>query len=193
MPSAVEALEVPVVHHIDLESRFRELCDQWPKDRVELVNGRIVVTPVPTGEHNRIVYQLLLQLLAVVQDRGWEIWNDITIFLGPQLERYRPDLTVVPPKPKMWGKDHVYADQTLLVAEVVSPSSVVDDHDVKPRKYAAAGVPLCLVVDPFARKVRLLSEPAEYGYQQKTDVVLGCPLDLPEPWKLTLDTAKLTA
>lgn len=179
--------------HVDMESDFRELCHQWPDRRVELVNGRIVVTPMPTGAHNNIVYQLLLQLLGVVQERGWRIWNDITIFLGPQVERYRPDLTVVPCEPKMWGEDHVYGGHTLLVVEVVSPSSVTDDHEVKPRHYAASGVPLCLVVDPFEKRVRLLSEPGEDGYQEETEVVLGRAIELPEPWKLTLDTGQLTA
>lgn len=128
-----------------------------------------------------------------MQSQGWRIWNDITLFLGPQRDRYRPDLTVVPAEPKMWAKDHIHADQVLLVVEVVSESSVTDDHQVKPRRYAAGGVPLCLVVDVFARKVRLLSQPSDGGYQQETDVVLGRPIDLPEPWKLTLDTAALTA
>ncbi|MCO5993242.1 Uma2 family endonuclease [Actinoallomurus rhizosphaericola] len=188
---AVQALEVPVARNDDIQSVFREMCGALPRHRVELVNGRIVVNPVPTGEHNRIVYQLLLQLLAVVQGQGWQIWNDITLFLGPQRDRYRPDLTVVPAEPKMWAKDHVHGDQVLLVVEVVSASSVTDDHDVKPRQYAAGGVPLCLVVDVFTRKVRLLSQPGPDGYEQETDVALGRPLDLPEPWKLTIDTAAL--
>ncbi|WP_345364581.1 Uma2 family endonuclease [Actinoallomurus liliacearum] len=175
----------------DIRSAFREVCGIFPQHRVELVNGRIVVNPVPTGDHNRIVYRLLLQLLAVVQGQGWQIWNDITLFLGPQRDRYRPDLTVVPAEPKMWAKDHVHGDQVLLVVEVVSASSVTDDHEVKPRQYAAGGVPLCLVVDVFARKVRLLSQPGADGYEQETDVALGRPLDLPEPWKLTIDTGAL--
>lgn len=191
--AVIAAFEVPVESPDPLEDDFRELCDHWPDHRVELVNGRIVVTPVPTGAHNRIVYLLLVQLLTAVQERGWQIWNDITVFLGPQAERYRPDLTVVPRLPKMWGADHVYADQTLLVVEVVSPSSVTDDHNVKPPCYAAAGVPLCLVVDPFEKKVRLLSEPGEKGYKTEDEVVLGQPIDLPEPWNLTLETAQLTA
>ncbi|MCO5969700.1 Uma2 family endonuclease [Actinoallomurus sp. WRP6H-15] len=132
-----------------------------------------------------------MQLLAVVQGQGRQIWNDITLFLGPQRDRYRPDSTVVPAEPKMWAKDHVYGDQVLLVVAVVSASSMTDDHEVKPRQYAAGGVPLCLVVDAFARKVRLLSQPGADGYERETDVALGRPLDLPEPWKLTIDTAAL--
>ncbi|MEV5753840.1 Uma2 family endonuclease [Actinoallomurus sp. NPDC052308] len=189
---AVQALEVPVARNDDIRSAFREVCGIFPQHRVELVNGRIVVNPVPTGQHNDIVYWLFAQLLATVQANGWKIWTDITLFMGPQRDRYRPDLTVVPAEPKMWAADHVHSDQVLLAVEVVSPSSVTDDHEVKPRQYAAGGVPLCLVVDVFARKVRLLSQPGADGYEQETDVALGRPLDLPEPWKLTIDTGALT-
>ncbi|GAA0353407.1 Uma2 family endonuclease [Actinoallomurus spadix] len=189
---AVQALEVPVVRNDDIQSVFREMCGVLPEHRVELVNGRIVVNPVPTGQHNDIIYWLFAQILATVQANGWRIWTDITLFLGPQEDRYRPDLTVVPAKPKMWAADHVYSDQVLLAVEVVSPSSATDDHQVKPRRYAAGGVPLCLVIDVFTRKVRLLSEPGADGYEQETDVALGRPIELPEPWGLTIETAALT-
>lgn len=76
---------------------------------------------------------------------------------------------------------------------MVSPSSVVDDHDIKPKRYAAARAPLCLAIDPFSQKARPLSVPTDSGYQQETDVALGRPLDLPAPWNLTLDTAGLAA
>jgi Putative restriction endonuclease len=113
------------------EARYTQLCELLPKDRVELVDGRIVVSPVPTAVHNQLAFRILRLLMAVTEERGWEIWNDITLFLGPQQDRYRPDLTVVPPKPRMWGSDHVHGDQVLLVVEVVSPSSVTDDHSIK--------------------------------------------------------------
>lgn len=196
--AVVEAIEVPVDPLADLDSQYRDLCDRWPEYRVEIINGRIVVNPMPTYTHAYIVFRLMLQLIGAAQERGWEILNQISVFLGPpcdryQCDRYQPDLIAVRHKPRMWGDDHIYADQTLLVVEVVSPSSVTDDHDVKPRKYAAAGAPLCLVVDPIAEKVRLLSEPGEKGYERETEVVLGRAIDLPEPWNLTLDTAQLTA
>jgi Uma2 family endonuclease len=187
------ALEVPVDPHVDLDSQYHELCDRWPERRVEVINGRIVVNPMPTFAHACIVFELMFQLAGIAKERGWKVINEISIFLGPQSDRYRPDLVAVPRKPRMWGEDHIYADQTLLVVEVVSPSSVTDDHDVKPRKYAAAGAPLCLIVDPLDKKVRLLSEPGEKGYEKETEAVLGHPIDLPEPWELTLDTAQLTA
>lgn len=35
--------------------------------------------------------------------------------------------------------------------------------------------------------------PGDEGYEQEIDVAFGRPVDLPEPWGLTLDTAKLTS
>lgn len=82
---------------------------------------------------------------------------------------------------------------TLLVVEVVSKSSVRDDHEIKPRACARGGVPHYLVVDAFAGKARLLGHPGKDGYAHEVDVKLGEPLELPAPWELTLDTARLSA
>lgn len=70
---------------------------------------------------------------------------------------------------------------------------VIDDHDVKPKHHAAACVPSRPVTAAFTRRVRLLSELGDDGREQETDVAPGIPIDLPEPWGLTLDTATPTA
>ncbi|MEV4376972.1 Uma2 family endonuclease [Streptosporangium sp. NPDC049644] len=175
----------------ELVRRLPEMCEQWPDRRVELINGRIVVRELPTNSHNDIVFWILTQLLGTVTEHGWKIWNDIKIHLDPQAERYRPDLTVVPRNPRMWDKNEVYGDVTLLVVEVVSPSSVNDDHVVKPQNCALAGVPLYLVIDAFDEQIRLLSSPSPKGYQQENIVKFGGSLKLPEPWNLTIDTDEL--
>lgn len=176
-----------------LEERYQELSDRWPDRKVEIVDDRIVVREVPTTEHAKIIFRLLLQLIPLMTERQWEAWNDVALFLGPQLGRYRPDLLVVPPKPTLWGEDHVFGKDTLLVAEVVSKSSAHDDHEIKPQGCARGGVPLYLVVDTFAGRARLLSRPGESGYAHEVEVTLGEPVELPAPWSLRLDTACLTA
>ncbi|MFI6595085.1 Uma2 family endonuclease [Nonomuraea sp. NPDC050536] len=176
----------------DLEPRFLELCARWPDLRVEIIDSRIVVKKVPTGVHNTITYHVLVQLIPRLTELGWLAWNDITIFLGPQQDRYRPDLTVVPAEPRMWGNDHVYANETKLVVEVVSDSSRSDDNTHKPSSYAQGGVPLVLVIDTVTGKARLLSEPSPSGYVHQLEVALGGKLDLPDPWNLTIDTSPFT-
>ncbi|MEV0970330.1 Uma2 family endonuclease [Microtetraspora glauca] len=102
-----------------------------------------------------------------------------------------PDLTIVPKKRHMRGDNEVYGHSTLLIVEVVSRSSVQDDHVIKPRTCASAGVPLHLVIDTFKGVARLMSEPGDKGYQHQLEVTLGKPLPLPEPWDMAVDTAKL--
>ncbi|GLY72753.1 Uma2 family endonuclease [Actinoallomurus iriomotensis] len=174
-----------------LEERYQQLSDQWPDRKVEIVDDRIVVREVPTTQHAKLIFRLLLQLIPVMTERGWEAWNDVALFLGPQLGRYRPDVLVVPPDPGLWGEGHVFGKDTLLVAEVVSKSSAHDDHEVKPRGCARGKVPLHLVIDTFAGRVRLLSRPGDKGYDHEVEVRLGEPLELPAPWSLTLNTAVL--
>jgi Uma2 family endonuclease len=186
-----QPIDMDTAEPTGLEERFRELADRWPDHKFEIIDGRIVVREMTTGAHNDIVFRLFSLLIAVVSERGWKIWPDITVFLGPQRDRYRPDLTVVPARPRMWGEDHVHADDTLLVVEVVSHSSKHDDDVVKPLECARGGVPLYLVVDTFDDTVRLFSRPSDDGYKHKTEIKLGDELALPEPWDSTLDTGEL--
>ncbi|MFI6323919.1 Uma2 family endonuclease [Nonomuraea sp. NPDC050556] len=170
---------------------YRAVCTYLPDHRVELVDGRIVVNPVPTDDHNDIVSFLILLIAGTVAERGWRIWTNIKCFLGSQEERYIPDLAIVPRDRRMWGKDHVYGDSTLLAVEVVSPSSVHDDYVIKPDNYACGGVPLYLLIDPMKGIVRLYSNPSKTGYRQQNEVPFGEALELPEPWNLTMDTGEL--
>ncbi|MET9339542.1 Uma2 family endonuclease [Nonomuraea sp. NPDC003804] len=186
-----KVLERPTTEKPTMQEAYKRVCDLLPYYRVEVVDGRIVVNEVPTGVHNDIISNLLLQIVAVVAANGWKLWTNIKVFLGPQADRYVPDLTIVPRNPRMWGADEVYGEETKLVVEVVSPSSVNDDYVAKPREYAKAKVPLYLLIDPDRAVVLLFSDPVGGRYQQKVEVALGAPLDLPEPWKLTIDTGQL--
>jgi Uma2 family endonuclease len=177
--------------HHELEQSLRELAEKWPDRKVELIAGRIVVRELTSGAHNRIVFRLMRLLMAIASERGWDLWPHIYLFLGSQRDRYIPDLAAVPAEPQMWGSDSVYGEDTLLVAEIVSPSSQHDDNVVKPRECALGKVPLYLVIDTFAGKARLLSRPGDDGYAKEVAVKLGEPLDLPDPWSYSLDTGEL--
>jgi Uma2 family endonuclease len=94
----------------------------------------------------------------------------------------------------------MYGDGVLLAVEVVSASSIEDDYGHKPGEYAKAGVPLFLIADPLQEpcRVALLADPApaeldaeDYEYRREIQVKAGEPLELPEPFGVTLDTAAL--
>jgi Uma2 family endonuclease len=192
MPKVLDRREAkPMSDREELDRRYQEICDQWPDRKVEIINGRIVVRELPTIDHARVILQLLRQILTFATGQGWSPLWDLKLFLGVQMDRYKPDLIVVPAEPRMWDAENVYASDTLLVVEVVSDSSKSDDHLVKPKNCALAGVPLYLVIDAFEQRVRLLSQPGEAGYDCEIAVTIGKPLELPEPWSLTIDTGAL--
>ncbi|SDJ64834.1 Putative restriction endonuclease [Nonomuraea maritima] len=173
-----------------LEERFRTVRDLLPDYRVETTGGRIVVNESGTWQHNTIVFRLIRLLIGTVVDRGWEIWPNITVCTGG-VDRYVPDLVVVPRSPLMRFDHAVQGDSTLLVADVVSADSAYDDHYVKPCGYAPAGVPLYLVLDPFQGAATLFGEPSGGKYRSETVAAAGEPLVLPAPWDRAVDTAAL--
>lgn len=42
----------------DAARRYRELGEQWPDRKVELIDDRIVVREVPTADHAKIIFRL---------------------------------------------------------------------------------------------------------------------------------------
>ncbi|GII92641.1 Uma2 family endonuclease [Sinosporangium siamense] len=170
---------------------YLALCAQHEKQRVEIIDGRVVTNPVPSIDHNRIVYRLQRQLAGRAEEEGWELLSESKIFFAAQLDRYEPDLIAIPENASLWDANHVHAEEILLAVEVVSPSSRETDHTVKPQTYSIAGIPLCLLIHPLPRQARLLSRPSGTGYTHEVKIDLGHPLDLPTPWKTTIDTAKL--
>lgn len=177
----------------EVERIYDQLREAHPKDKVEIISGRVVVSFVPERIHEVIIFHLMQMLMDVTTQRGWFFSGAMSVFLGAQRDRYRPDLSVMPLDARTWGTDHAYGDETVLIVEVVSKSSVDDDHRIKPKTYAAAGVPLCMVIDCFAGTVRLLSQPnaKTERYELRHEVPIGKAIELPEPWNLTIDTGRL--
>jgi Uma2 family endonuclease len=67
-----------------------------PGDNVEILAGRIVLSPAPTKLHSRIVTRLCDGLQAICTERGWDRWVRGTIELPATSERIQPDLFVSP-------------------------------------------------------------------------------------------------
>ncbi|MFI6906313.1 Uma2 family endonuclease [Nonomuraea sp. NPDC050394] len=182
----------PTAEEHPSDQHYQAACRLFPEHRVELIDGRIVVNPVPTGLHNNIIALLLFQITGFLVEKDWRPWTNIKLLLGTQNDRFIPDLVIVSKRPRMWGDDEVYADDTKLVVEVVSPSSVHDDYVTKPKAYAAAKVPVFLRIDPAKSTASLFTRPSADGYTVYVEVTMGAPLALPDPWNLILDTARLT-
>jgi Uma2 family endonuclease len=79
--------------------------------------------------------------------------------------------------------------EVLLVSEIVFKSSQTIDRVAKRRQYAEAGIPLYLLIDPFAEEITLLSDPSRDAYRARHTVPWGEKLQLPDPLPATLDSS----
>ena len=160
--------------------------------RGELIEGEIVVTPPPDGDHedyiNRIMKQVIRQSLTDMDFSGNK---------GLKLEKAGdcpkdhviPDGTFAPAELRLYrGADPwMPCDGVAMVLEVRSTKPKAD-RETKRRCYARGGIPLYLLVDRDASSITLFSEPQNEDYRQHCTLPFGKPLALPEPFAVELDT-----
>lgn len=162
-----------------------------PGWRIEILEGRIVMSPSPIKLHSRIINWLARTLDTLCDEKGWECLTQVTLDLVATRDRVEPDLLVYPLDEVTDGQWLLPVDRAILVVEVVSPSSRHDDYKTKRRACALNHIPLYLVIDPEASSLTLYSLPGEEGYRQVTPLPAGGRLDLPEPLGFALDTAEM--
>lgn len=178
----------------ELEELFWTL--DLPGHRVELLEGRIVVSPMSVFWHGRVVTWLIRQFAAVCEANGWDQSPGSNLLLPPTREIIVPDQIVVKDPDSASAESVVPIDQVLLVSEVCSPSSLRADREVKPVSCAKAGIPLYLLVDRFVQPmtITLLSQPGEDGYAKAESVPAGSgggDLRVPSPFEHTISAATM--
>src|SRR5580698_2926723 len=112
--------------------------------RYELIDGMLIVSPVPAMPHQRVGFFLGILLEEACPD-------DLVVFGTPVNVRFslrtalEPDVVVA----RVEDSRGVRLEQTaLLVAEVLSPDSVLRDLNLKKAAYERFGIPSYWVVDP---------------------------------------------
>lgn len=185
--------------YIRTGSEWEELLWIWrntdaPKGcKVEIVKGTISVTPLQTCRHQLIVSELNRALYSVIP-QDWRVFQRLGMSVPSRLELYVPDVAVVPQAAEGTGDDaFLPAAAAVLVGEVTSGATADNDRTSKAAGYAEAGVPFYLLVDgvaPGGPEVTLYGEPRGGGYRVLTAAKFGEPIELPEPFKLTLDTSE---
>lgn len=159
--------------------------------RAELIDGEIVVTPPPDGRHGSDIYRLLAQF---VQKSSTALeFSPQTGLIVPSQEnpggdRFIPDGVFAPASLLRNAPSWMPPKGVALVLEVTSSRADLD-RNAKRYAYAAAEIPLYLLVDRQRRKVTLFSHPTRGDYTQTNDAAFGDKLALPGPFDFELDTA----
>ncbi|MFJ1764013.1 Uma2 family endonuclease [Amycolatopsis sp. NPDC088138] len=120
--------------------------EQSSSCRIELVDGTLLVRALDGLEHQRLVGSLAGQLAAGAGDR-FEAFPGANLVLGNRGNRLLiPDLVVADER-GLTGVS-LTEKQVVLVVEIVSPSSRVQDRILKRAIYAEALIPFYLLVEP---------------------------------------------
>ncbi|MEV7089319.1 Uma2 family endonuclease [Streptomyces sp. NPDC093085] len=163
--------------------------------RLEFINGRIGIKGMTDGDHAEIIRWLGRRCAQVRPD----LWLYAGGEIGLRIPAYRhgrakPDAVLAPDDTFVGQGDWADPAQVLMVVEVTSYDSDAHrrDRKEKPAAYAAAGIPVYLLVDRDHCTVTVHSEPAAegYGYRQVAD--FGKKILIPDPVSIEIDTEKLT-
>ncbi|MGW7470686.1 Uma2 family endonuclease [Streptomyces cyaneofuscatus] len=142
--------------------------------KVEIVEGTVHMSP-QRDTHWRIILAILKQLLPrFAEDR---LLSDVRIDFG-EGNGFAPDLVKLFDKAAKNSHGRWLPEHVEFVAEVISKGTAAADYGPKKAAYAAAGVPVFLIVDPYVGRCLLHSEPKDGDYHKKLVVDFGLDVDL---------------
>jgi Uma2 family endonuclease len=141
--------------------------------------------------HNQIANRIHRSLLQVIPD-DWGIYQTLDAALPSRNGLFIPDLAVAPEAALDAESEHfIPVAAAELIMEITSPSNATVDRITKAAAYAAAGVPLYLLVDrwaPGGPTVMLYGEPKGDVYRVLSAGKFGGVIRIPRPFDLDLDT-----
>ncbi|GGZ31204.1 hypothetical protein GCM10010387_26250 [Streptomyces inusitatus] len=106
----------------------------------ELIDGSLILMSPQTRFHTRTIHYLVHALMSQVPEE-WEAIAEMTVRLDER-NRPEPDVLVVSVDADTGARQTSFnPEDVLLAVEVVSADSIERDREVKPHKYARAGIP----------------------------------------------------
>lgn len=160
--------------------------------RAELIEGEIVVTPPPDGDHEDYIGLIVDQVARRARTRMQFSGNKgLKLRSGGGCPKNHaiPDGTFAPLDLRLFRDADPWmpCEGIALVVEVTSTKPQAD-REAKRRCYARGGIPLYLLIDRDESSVTLFSDPEDADYRQHLTIPYGKPLPLPEPFAFDLET-----
>ncbi|AVH61477.1 MULTISPECIES: Uma2 family endonuclease [Streptomyces] len=160
--------------------------------RAELIEGEIVVTPPPDGDHEDYINRMMKQVIRRSKtDMDFSGNKGLKLASGGGCPRDHaiPDGTFAPAELRLYrGADSWMPCAGVAMVLEVTSTRPRADREAKRRCYARGGIPLYLLVDRETAQITLFSAPEGDDYRQHCTLPFGKPLTLPEPFAIELDT-----
>ncbi|MEV2216348.1 Uma2 family endonuclease [Streptomyces sp. NPDC050997] len=156
--------------------------------RVQILGGKLVMSPTPRGKHAGVIYELeelirpkLPHELVATEMSSIEMPDEPDDFVTPDL--------LVCPRQFLDSDDWLLDPRDIeLAVGVISQSEKSREIRDKADWYAVAGVAVLLVVDPRHGTWALHTRPDNGAYQDVVPGKFGEPVRLPEPLHLEIAT-----
>jgi Uma2 family endonuclease len=158
--------------------------------RYQLIDGGLYVTPAAGGMHQRATRRLGEFLNAAGRQHELETLDSVAVDCGGDTV-LEPDGVMLPAKVIETWPRVIPAHIVVLVAEVISPSSMRMDRMFKARMYADAGIPHYLLIEPEVPRITWLVLAASGGYEQRQVAEGDDALTLSEPLSVELVPSQL--
>ncbi len=162
-------------------------------DAYELVQGVPTVTPnesmvnLVAASNLSTIIRLGTRCEFVAPSQG-----SVTLVSSDPPTVRRPDLIVCRPE-SIPDAARIDAADVELVVEVLSPYSIERDRITKRDEYAQASIPAYLIVDRFAERLMLFTDPRDGAYRTLTSADGTTPLSIPiGPHTVDVTLANLT-
>lgn len=184
-------MSVPLEHHIGPWTEEDYFLLGETGDRIELLDGSLIVSPAPSKRHQRLSWRLAYAFMSAAEAVGLAVYEAVNVRL--QTGRIAiPDVVAADTDPEGIT---VEAAEVRLICEVVSPGNAAADRVLKMHLYAAAGIGWYLLAEqesPKSLTLRLFRLEDEH-YVEHAIAKDGEPLHMTEPFEVVLDPDALTA
>ncbi|MFN8526571.1 MAG: Uma2 family endonuclease [Chloroflexota bacterium] len=120
--------------------------------RREIIEGALVVSPVPSPAHQRVVGNVLMELWPGANAAGELFVGPVDVVLSPS-DVVEPDLVYLDRSVLHFVTERAIKCVPTLVIQMLSPGSIDTDRAAKLNLYARFGVPYYWIVDPIARTI----------------------------------------
>jgi Uma2 family endonuclease len=122
--------------------------------RIELVDGALIVTPRPQFSHS-LASGRLHRLLDAQAGAGHVVLIESEVVIDPDFPATVriPDLMVIHRSAMMPGAYRATPEDVVLAVELVSPGSVHTDYGAKRYEYEQAQIPYYWIVDIAQRRI----------------------------------------
>jgi Uma2 family endonuclease len=182
IPEKEDAVAV-LQHELTLSEAADQLSRALPGHRVEILQGRLTVTPPPDGSHALSLTKLGRALdRAGLVEAGHEYVQGVGLCLPTLPEDFAiPDFSIVDADFRdAHVTKHYYAPTVFRMVVEVTSSNWSDDLGPKVECYAQAGIPAYLIADRKHDEVLLYTDPADGKYLDPQRFKRGQTVPVPE-------------